>query len=187
MNILELVNSLTELERKTLNHYWHKCFGPRQRKSFEGYMDDQAECVMCDDKRSDFAPIAERNIMRGVLTSLNKKGILWPDSVNNQYNAWFVTEAGWRVMQAACSEPEPSEPKIDVPKAIERIREYIAAVRARDGAIVTVEILTSTLEAIMDSHDLLVAEVMKTCPICRGTGMDADAEPCVVCLGGGKL
>lgn len=77
--------------------------------------------------------------------------------------------------------------QINVPESIARIREYIAAVCARDGAIVTVEILTSTLEAIMDSHDLLVAEVMKTCPICRGTGMDADAEPCVACLGGGRL
>lgn len=183
MNIEATVGSLTPLEKATLTHYWTKCFGDRQRKSLEGYMNDQAECVMCD---KEFEVIASMRIMRGVLTSLNKKGILWPDQVNGQYNAWFVTEAGWQVMSSAFAVVEEQR-KIDVPKEIRRIREYLAAVRSRGGDTTRTEILTATLEAIMDSHDLLVAEVMKTCPICRGTGIDADAEPCVACLGGGRL
>ncbi len=93
---------LTELETKTLDYYWND-FGLKHIGTYEKYEDDSAECVMCDGcpcgTGSDFKHIASTKVMRGVLTSLNKKGILFPDDVNGQYNAWFVTEEGFKIMQ----------------------------------------------------------------------------------------
>ena len=183
MNIEATVGSLTPLEKATLTHYWTKCFGDRQRKSLEGYMNDQAECVMCD---KEFEVIASMRIMRGVLSSLKQKRILWPDDVNGQYNAWFVSEVGWKVMQAL-NTPSEEPKKLNILDEITRIRLYIKAVKARGGDITRVEVLTENLEALMDGYELLANKVMTQCPICEGKGMDADGDPCVACFGGGKL
>lgn len=183
MNIEATVGALTELEKKTLVYYWTTCFGDRQRKSFEEYMDDQAECVMCD---NEFENIASMRIMRGVLSSLKKKGLLGPEDVNGQYNAWFVSENGWRVMQAL-STPSAEPKKLNILDEITRIRLYIRAVKARGGDITRVEVLTENLEALMDGYEVLANKVMMQCPICEGKGKDTDGDLCVACVGGGKL
>ena len=89
--------------------------------------------------------------------------------------------------QATQQHNSAKESTVDILSEITRIRLYIRAVKARGGDITTVEVLTTTLESLMDGYELLANKVMTQCPICEGKGMDVDGDPCVACLGGGKL